>query len=95
MTGKHERSWAKVWLTSLSGCVASVVLLGCVSRPSLEPYYGEPFFVDPGRLDEYEALACLGPATPVGCEPQAPKIRAWIREADRVLRANNTLREPE
>jgi len=60
------------------------VCAGCKTIPSLEPYAGEPFFASEQRLDEYEELMREG---------RAPTIRAWIREADRVIRANNALRE--
>jgi len=48
------------------------------------PYEGPPFFASAERLSEYEALAA---------DKRASKIRAWIREADRVIRANNALRD--
>jgi hypothetical protein len=35
------------------------------------------------RLEEYQRLMDTG---------QAPAVRAWIREADRICRANNVLR---
>jgi hypothetical protein len=85
------RSWLSPWPMRRSGLLLLVgVSLGCGGmHPSLEPYAGEPFFTSEARLEEYEALACID--QPVGCKPQAPKTRAWIREADRVIRSNNVL----
>lgn len=83
------RSWLSLLLMSVTGLMLSV---RCMSRPIVEPYAGEAFFVSLERLEEYEALACLGAHDYEGCKPQAPKVRAWIREADRVIRSNNALR---
>ena len=65
-------------------------MLGCATNPSLEPYRGAPFFDSDLRLAEYAVLACI--KQPPGCTPRAAKVRAWIREADRTIRANNALR---
>ena len=73
------RSWLSLLRVSLIGLSVSA----CCTTPMIEPYRGEPFFASEDRLDEYEALMIA---------EQAPAIRAWVREADRVLRANNALR---
>lgn len=78
-------------LMKTTGLIVSVIFIsGCKTTPTIEPYEGVPFFESMDRLEEYEALACKG--KPDTCVPQAPKIRAWIREADRTIRSNNALR---
>lgn len=67
---------------SLSGLMLSIS--GCQTPAMIKPYEGPPFFASIERLDEYEALKDAD---------KAPKIRAWIREADRVIRSNNALRD--
>lgn len=56
---------------------------GCAGRNgpvSCEPAIGIPFHDSYPRLVEYQALYRAG---------ASPAIRAWIREADKVIRANN------
>jgi len=70
------------------------VCVGCKTTPSLEPYYGEPVFTSEARLNEYELLKQRDQErAKQELEPETQKLRAWIREADRVIRANNALRE--
>jgi hypothetical protein len=87
--GGESVSYRNPWPIGLLGIVASAALLGCVTSPSIEPYYGEPFFHSNKRLDEYAVLACID--QPEDCIPQAPYILAWIREANRIIEANNAL----
>lgn len=74
------------WLKRMSGCVASVLVFAACATNSIptDPAVGEPFWASEERLDEYVELMNRG---------EAPSIRAWIREADRVIRANNAMHE--
>ena len=65
--------------------LAAVCIASCRTTPTIEPYPCDPFHSDAVRLEEYQQLMDEG---------RAPLIRAWIREADRVCRANNALRDP-
>ncbi len=73
------RSCLALLLMSLLG------LTGC-TKPIVigKPYPCEPFHIDIERIEEYVALAEAG---------AAPSVRAWVRETDRVCRANNELRD--
>ena len=81
------RSWLSPWRMRTAGwlLLAAVSLASCKTTPTIEPYACEPFPTTQAQIEEYEWLRSTG---------QAPLIRAWIREADRVCRANNALREP-
>ena len=81
------RSWPSPWRMRTAGLLvlAAVCTASCKTTPTIEPYACEPFPSTYAQLEEYEWLKATG---------QAPKIRAWIREADRVCRANNALRGP-
>ncbi len=65
-------------LMSLLGSTACVtaVVIG-------EPYRCQPIDEAPAALAQYKELRA---------SKTAPRLRAWVREADRVCRANNALR---
>ena len=74
------RSWKSLWLTSLVGF--AVAGSGCVTT---ELYLTELYRCPPlteALLDEYELLVEAD---------ITPELRAWIRETDRVCRANAKL----
>jgi len=51
---------------------------------------GDPLHSDPTRLRQYVWLMQLDvQRVHQGLEPATPALRAWIREADRTIRANN------
>lgn len=70
------------WPMKLLGFVVLVIVSsGCAtSNSSCEPAKYERFSDSEVRLDEYGTLVELN---------LAPSLRAWIREADRVIDANN------
>ena len=68
--------------------------MACATAVSVtEPYSCDPFHTDPQRTTEYQEmwegdLRRRENANP----PLTTAVRAWIRETDRVCRANNALR---
>lgn len=75
--------------------VCAVATSACVTVRLLEPYPAEEFAANERRIQEYVTLADdpVEPDPQTGLCPTAPNLRAWVREADRVIRANNKLRE--
>jgi hypothetical protein len=74
--------WRTLSLMSLIGFAVSAS--GCRTIVvATDPYYCDPFYTDDARIDQYAMLYR---------EDLAPAVRAWVREADRVCRANNSLR---
>lgn len=77
------KSWRSLWLTSLLGLLISTV--GCTTVVmSPRPYRCPP--LTPAQRDEYKNLVTLG---------EAPALRAWIRETEKVCRANAALLHSE
>lgn len=70
-------------LTNVSGFAASVLVCSACATNSgvCEPAIGSPFGITEEQLEEYEVLMESG--------EDSDAIRAWIREADRTIRANN------
>jgi hypothetical protein len=74
--------WRTLSLMSLIGCALSAS--GCRTVVvATDPYYCPPFYLEDERIDQYALLYR---------ENLAPAVRAWVREADRICRANNALR---
>jgi len=73
--------WPSLWLARMSGFAALVLTCsGCATNlGSCEPAQGQPYLSSPQRAAEYIQLFEGG---------VAPETRAWIRETDRVIRAN-------
>lgn len=76
------------WHTRLRSLAVSTLLVsGCVTYsggPAAVP--GDPFYSDSSRIQEY--VWCLGDPA---CEPNTRAMRAWVREADKTIRANNEI----
>jgi hypothetical protein len=72
-------------LLTLTSLLLSLAF-GCAnSSGSLGVVPGDPFNSDLRRVEEYIKLA-------VQDQEQTQHLRAWIREADRTIRANNAVR---
>ena len=88
------RSWPRTSPTSLRGSSGRLLTLtslllslacGCAnSSGSWGVIPGDPFNSDMQRVEEYIRLA-------VQDQEQTQHLRAWIREADRTIRANNAV----
>ncbi len=82
------RSWQSLWLTSVLGltaCATDVVIA--------EPYKCSPFHANLRATQQYFAQWDVDiHLAEVGLPPETDALRGWIREADRVCRANNRLR---
>lgn len=80
---KQTRSWRNLWRTKMLGLLllVSVWLPSCATPVvSNLPYQCPP--LTEAILDDYEVLQRAGLST---------KLRAWVRETDRVCRANAAL----
>ncbi len=72
------KSWLSLLLMSVLGST------GCVNVISTtNPFACDPFHTDADRIEQYAEMVTTD---------TAPAVRAWVREADRVCRANNELR---
>lgn len=92
-TSRLSASLAATVLLLLLSLSVLVLASGCASSngaPGVVP--GRPLASDPDLIREYSALMQVDIALVRRGEPMlTPKMRAWIREADRTIRANNAV----
>lgn len=76
-------SEGKRWRRSSAAILLFLALSGCAATiPLVSPKCYEPFRDSAERKNEFAIMSSLD---------LFPYTRAWIKEADRVIRANNTL----
>ena len=79
-------------LLNLTGlAVIGLAASSCTTVVVSRPFLGEEFRDNESRVDQYTEL-CVTPEIHLEIEDRYAETCEWIRDADRIIRANNALR---